>query len=32
MSSTLHVRIPMERVGVLIGPNGSVKKEIEATL
>ena len=32
MSSSLHVRIPMERVGVLIGPNGSVKKEIEHTL
>ena len=32
MSSSLHVRIPMERVGVLIGPNGSVKREIEETL
>jgi len=27
-----HVRIPMERVGVLIGPKGSVKKEIEDSL
>ena len=32
MSSSLHVRIPMERVGVLIGPNGSVKREIEESL
>ena len=32
MSSSLHVRIPMERVGVLIGPNGFVKKEIEQAL
>ncbi|HDJ26314.1 MAG TPA: RNA-processing protein [Candidatus Bathyarchaeota archaeon] len=32
MSSSLHVRIPMERVGVLIGPKGSVKKEIEDSL
>ena len=32
MSSSMHVRIPMERVGVLIGPNGSVKHEIERSL
>jgi len=32
VSSSLHVRIPMERVGVLIGPNGSVKREIEESL
>ena len=32
MSSSLHVRIPMERVGVLMGPNGFVKKEIEQAL
>ncbi|RLI28990.1 RNA-processing protein [Candidatus Bathyarchaeota archaeon] len=29
MSQGLRVRIPMERVGVLIGPKGSVKRQIE---
>lgn len=29
MGKTLFVRIPMERVGVLIGPDGSTKKKIE---
>jgi len=32
VSSSLHVKIPLERVGVLIGPGGSVKKEIEGSL
>ena len=27
--SKLYVKIPMERVGVLIGEKGSVKKQIE---
>ncbi|HID19166.1 TPA: RNA-processing protein, partial [Candidatus Bathyarchaeota archaeon] len=29
MSQSLKVRIPLERVGVLIGPKGSVKTHIE---
>jgi len=29
MSQSLRVRIPLERVGVLIGPKGSVKNRIE---
>ena len=32
MSQNLRVRIPLERVGVLIGPKGSVKAEIEKHL
>jgi len=27
-----HIKIPMERVGVLIGPHGETKKRIEETL
>ena len=30
MNQSLKVRIPVERVGVLIGPKGSVKAEIES--
>lgn len=29
MSQTLNVKIPLERLGVLIGPKGSVKAQIE---
>jgi len=29
--SNLHLRIPLDRIGVLIGPHGRVKKSIEET-
>ena len=32
MSASTFIRIPRERIGVLIGPNGSVKEQIEKTL
>jgi len=32
VSASTFIRIPRERIGVLIGPNGSVKEQIEKTL
>ena len=32
MSASTFIRIPRERIGVLIGPNGSVKEQIEKAL